>query len=44
MPTKRVDDVGDSYHRGNTPLFDSQLTEATYLKQKDDEILSCPLK
>lgn len=43
MPAKRVDDVGNSYHRGNTPLFDSQLTEATYLKEKDNEILSCPL-
>ncbi len=34
MPTKRVHDVGDSYHRGNTLLFDSQLTEASYLKKK----------
>lgn len=32
MPAKRVDDIGDSYHGGNTPLLDSQLTEASYLK------------
>lgn len=33
MPTKRVDDVGDSYHRGNESLFDTQLTKASYLKK-----------
>lgn len=44
VSTEHVDDIGNSYHRGNTPLFDSQLTKASYLKNKNDnDMLSCPL-